>query len=127
MPRAQTEAWATLVDLRRRIESAWTVVGGQMVYAHCVDRGYTQLRPTTDADTILDVRARGSILLDFTTELSRLGFAPESNNLAGHQTHWQRDGVRVDVMIPTGLGERASGRKGIAGRTALETPAHRKH
>jgi hypothetical protein len=116
MPSAQADAWATLVEMYRRIEGGWTVVGGQMVYAHCMDRGYTEVRPTTDADTILDVRARGTILLDFTTELERLGFAPESNNMAGHQSHWERGTVRVDVMIPTGLGKRASSRKGSKGR-----------
>lgn len=84
MPSAQAEAWETLVELYRRIEGSWTVVGGQVVYAHCMDRGYTEVRPTMDADAILD------------------------------------------VMIPTGLGERALGRKGSKGGTALETPGAQK-
>ena len=126
MPIAQVQAWEALVELYRRIEGGWTVVGGQMVYAHCMDRGYADVRPTTDADTILDVRARGTILLDFTTELEKLGFTPEPNNVAGHQSHWERGAVRVDVMIPTGLGRRASSRKGSKGGTALETPGAQK-
>ena len=126
MPSAQAEAWATLVELYRRIGGGWTVVGGQMVYAHCMDRGYAKVRPTTDADAILDVRARSTILLDFTAALASLGFTPESNNMAGHQSHWERGTARVDVMIPTGLGKRASSRKGSKGGTALETPGAQK-
>lgn len=107
MPLAQSQAWNTLVTLYELIPGNWTIVGGQMVYAHCMARGFEGARPTTDADTVLDVRARGKILYEFSAALRDLGFTPESDNPAGHQSHWQRDGVRVDVMIPTGLGARA--------------------
>ena len=126
MPGPQAEAWGTLVDIYQAIPANWTVVGGQMVYAHCMARGYSGARPTTDADAVLDVRARGTILLEFTTVLRELGFEPERNNSAGHQSHWQRDEVRVDIMIPTGLGLRASERIGVTGSTALETPGAQK-
>lgn len=126
MPRAQAAGWETLVELHKRVGADWTIVGGQMVYAHCMRRGYRGARPTTDADAVLDVRARGDILHDFTAVLSELGFLPETNNIAGHQSHWQRGDVRVDVMIPTELGPRASGRKGVTGGTALETPGAQK-
>lgn len=126
MPPAQAKGWETLVELHRKIGTGWTIVGGQMVYAHCVSRGYDGIRPTTDADTVLDVRARGRILYEFTTVLKELGFSPEANNVAGHQSHWRFDEVRVDVMIPTSLGSRASQRTGVSGGTALETPGAQK-
>lgn len=126
MPDAQAQAWGTLVALYQIVPGNWTVVGGQMVYAHCMDRGYTGARPTTDADTVLDVRARGTILYEFSAALGGLGFTPERNNVSGHQSHWQRDGVRVDVMIPTGLGLRAVTRPGVTGATALQTPGAQK-
>lgn len=126
MPEAQAQAWGTLVELHLLVPGNWTIVGGQMVYAHCMGRGFASARPTTDADTVLDVRARGEILCEFTGALRALGFAPERNNMAGHQSHWQHDGVRVDVMIPTGLGPRAAMRRGATGATALQTPGAQK-
>ena len=78
MPAAQAQAWGTLVELHQMVPGNWTIVGGQMVYAHCMDRGYTGARPTTDADTVLDVRARGEILYEFSGALRDLGFAPEA-------------------------------------------------
>ncbi len=126
MPDAQAQAWGTLVELHQIVPDHWTIVGGQMVYAHCMDRGFTGARPTMDADTVLDVRARAKILYEFSRALKDLGFTPERNNVAGHQSHWQRDGVRVDVMIPAGLGQRASMRPGVMGATALQTPGAQK-
>lgn len=126
MPDAQAQAWGVLVDLYEIIPGNWTIVGGQMVYAHCMDRGFIGARPTTDADAVLDVRARGKILHEFTAALKDMGFVPERDNTAGHQSHWERSGVRVDVMIPTGLGGRASIRPGVTGATALQTPGAQK-
>ena len=52
MPDAQAQAWGTLVELHQIVPDHWTIVGGQMVYAHCMDRGFTGARPTMDADTV---------------------------------------------------------------------------
>lgn len=104
MPDAQARAWGTLVELHQLVPDHWTIVGRQMGYAHCMDRGVMRARPTMDADTGLDVRARAKILYVFSRALKDLGFTPERNKVACHESHWQRDGERVDVMIPTGQG-----------------------
>lgn len=122
MPAAQADAWHVLLDIHASMRSGWAVVGGQMVFAHCQEREIARARPTTDADAVLDVRARPQALLDFTTRLSEMGFAPATASWTGHHSHWLRGDTRVDVLIPSGLGERAAGRKGVSGGTALETP-----
>ena len=121
MPAAQADAWHTLLNIHATMRSGWAVVGGQMVFAHCQERDINRVRPTTDADAVLDVRARPHALLDFTTQLSQLGFEPAGESWTGHHSHWLRGDTRVDVLIPSGLGARAAGRKGVSGGTALET------
>ena len=54
---AQTASWHALMDLYGRHAEGWTLVGGQMVHLHCAERDYSPIRPTDDADAVLDVRA----------------------------------------------------------------------
>src|SRR5699024_12393267 len=45
-----------LLDLSERISVGWTLVGGQLIHLHSVERGQAPVRPTTDLDTVLDIR-----------------------------------------------------------------------
>jgi hypothetical protein len=117
MTRGQGEAWSGLLDLSERHPSGWTLVGGQMVHLHCIERGIAPTRPTDDVDTVLDVRAEPGALHSFTTALVELGFASSGESWEGHQHRWQRGEAQIDVLIPRHLGERAAGRRGVsAGR-----------
>ncbi|GAA1491843.1 hypothetical protein GCM10009627_01890 [Curtobacterium herbarum] len=102
----QAAAWHALFDLHDRLPTGWALVGGQMVQSLCWERGALPNRPTHDADTALDVRARPRMLLEFTTALRELGFVADGESLEGHQHRWVRGGAQIDVLIPWFLGER---------------------
>lgn len=57
MPAEQTASWLGLLDLYARLSEGWTLIGGQLVHLHCAERGHFPVRPTNDADTVIDVRA----------------------------------------------------------------------
>lgn len=123
MTGAQERSWVALLDLHEHHPTGWTLVGGQMVHLHCAERGASPVRPTDDADTVLDVRAEPQAHLQITTTLRELGFAPAGQTWNGHQHRWVRDDEAVvDVLIPRHLGERAARRTGAGGGTTLETP-----
>src|SRR5450830_794235 len=122
MSRGEAEAWSGLLDLSERHPTGWTLVGGQMVHLHCIERGVAPTRPTDDVDAVLDVRAEPGALHSFTTALVELGFASTGESWEGHQHRWQRGEAQIDVLIPRHLGERAAGRRGASGGTTIETP-----
>jgi hypothetical protein len=57
MPAEQTASWLGLLDLFERLDSGWTLIGSQLVHLHCAERGQFPVRPTNDADTVVDVRS----------------------------------------------------------------------
>ena len=123
MTPAQTAAWRALMDLYDKLPNSWTLVGGQMVQLHCVERGVRPTRPTTDADALQDVQGRPEILLSFTTGRQETGFESAGESPEGHQHRWIMGDAQIDVLIPSTVGERAAKRKGATGGTTLETPA----
>ena len=124
MSAPQQASWHALLDLHERHSTGWTLVGGQMVHLLCAERGAAPIRPTDDADTVLDVRADPDALLRITTTLRELEFTPGGETWTGHQHRWIReDDAVIDVLIPRHLGEKAAQRKGAGGGTTLETPS----
>jgi hypothetical protein len=93
-----------------------------MVFLYCSERGVSPGRPTDDGDVVLDVRARPNILHEFTSALTKVGFSSAGVSPEGHQHRWVRDEAKIDVLVPRGLGERASARKGATGGTTLGAP-----
>lgn len=122
MTPAQAEAWSGLLDLAERHPTGWTLVGGQMVQLHCVERAVVPVRPTDDVDAVLDVRAEPGVLRTFTSALADVGFVSAGESWQGHQHKWRRGVGEIDVLIPRHLGEKASGRRGVSGGTTIETP-----
>lgn len=118
----QRQAWLALLEVSVAFPSGWCVVGGQMVHLLCQERGSTANRPTNDGDVALDIRARPTILRDFTEALSAQGFAPDGTSPEGHQHRWVRDQASIDILIPTSTGTRASRRTGVGGGTTLGSP-----
>ncbi|WP_310963928.1 hypothetical protein [Nocardioides terrisoli] len=74
MPPEQTASWWGLLDLHERISDGWTLIGGQLVHLHYAERGQLPVRPTNDADTVIDVGADPTMLATFTQTLTDLGF-----------------------------------------------------
>lgn len=67
MVEAQRQSWLVLLDVYERLNSGWTLIGGQLVHLHCAERNVVPPRPTTDVDTVLDVRAEPAMLAMFTS------------------------------------------------------------
>jgi hypothetical protein len=110
------------MDVYERLGDGWTLVGGQMVHLHCAARGYAPPRPTDDVDTVVDVRADRNLLRTFTEVLIQLGFGAAGISAEGVQHRWVRGAAVIDVLLPDGVGERATSRTGAAGSPTLATP-----
>ena len=123
MSERQEGAWRGLLEVASLLpKRSWCVVGGQMVFLYCCEREVAVNRPTDDGDVVLDVRAEPAILHAFTAALKDIGFDSAGVSPEGHQHRWVRGEAQIDVLIPTGLGERAAKRHGATGGTTLPTP-----
>jgi hypothetical protein len=118
----QEASWLGLLDLSDGVPAGWCLVGGQMVVLLCRERDKWPARPTEDADAALDVRANPDIVGVVTRALSERGFAPTGESMEGHQQRWVRDAAQIDLVIPTGVGERSRRRRGATGGTVPESP-----
>jgi hypothetical protein len=121
MPAEQAASWLGILDLYDRLNEGWTLIGGQLVHLHCAERGEFPVRPTNDADTVIDVRADPTILHTFTQTLEDLGFTSAGISAEGRQHRWKRGDASIDVLLPEGIGERASERQGVTGSPTLPT------
>jgi hypothetical protein len=121
MPPEQTASWHGLLDLHERLDSGWTLIGGQLVHLHCAERGQFPVRPTNDADTVVDVRADPKMLYMFTEALVELGFTSVGVSAEGLEHRWKRDNATIDVLLPEGVGERARRRSGVTGSPSLSS------
>ncbi|AIY17288.1 hypothetical protein GUY44_13450 [Pimelobacter simplex] len=121
MPPEQTASWLGLLDLHQRLADGWTLIGGQLVHLHCAERGLLAVRPTNDADTVIDVRAAPTMLATFTNALTDLGFTSAGISAEGLQHRWVRGDASIDVLLPDGVGERARLRHGVTGSPTLAT------
>lgn len=121
MPPEQTASWWGLLDLHERLAEGWALIGGQLVHLHCAERGQYPVRPTNDADTVIDVRADPTMLVTFTATLTDLGFGPAGISADGLQHRWIRGDASLDVLLPDGIGERARLRPGVTGSPTLPT------
>ena len=107
--------------LYEHLDTGWTLIGGQLVHLHCAESGQFPVRPTNDADTVIDVRADPTILHTFTKTLTDIGFKSAGISAEGRQRRWVRDQASIDVLLPEGIGERASLRRGVTGSPTLPT------
>ena len=121
MGEAQRQSWHALMDLYERVNSGWTLIGGQLVHLHCAERGASPTRPTNDIDTVVDLRASQMMLATFTGVLKDMGFTPETS-AEGIQHRWGRDKAQIDVLIPEGVGERAAALTGAGGAPTIRAP-----
>jgi hypothetical protein len=61
------------------------------------------------------------MLQRFTGTLTDLGFESAGISAEGDQHRWVRDRALIDVLLPDGVGERASNRLGVTGGPTLPT------
>lgn len=57
-PTGQHQMWPVLFELSVRCPGLWTLVGGQMVLLHALERRTFPARPSHDLDLTADVQGR---------------------------------------------------------------------
>ena len=120
MGAAQEQAWGALFDLYENHPDGWTLIGWQMVHLFCAERGYEPLRPTTDADAVVNAR-EPELLGAVPATLVHLGFSAQPS-ADGVQHRWVREEAVIDVLIPEGTGERNARRKSASGFPTVPAP-----
>ena len=121
MPPEQTASWLGVLDLYDHLGEGWTLIGGQLVHLYCAERGQFPVRPTNDVDAVIDVRADPNMLRTFTSALTGIGFTSAGISAEGRQHRWVRGQASIDVLLPDGVGQRASERQGVTGSPTLPT------
>jgi hypothetical protein len=121
MPPEQTASWLGILDLYDHLGKGWTLIGGQLVHLYCAERGQFPVRPTNDVDAVIDVRADPNMLRTFTSALAGIGFTSAGISAEGRQHRWVRGRASIDVLLPDGVGQRASERQGVTGSPTLPT------
>ena len=102
------QLWADLIGLSQEAGVPWTLIGAHMVALHGWEAGREPIRPSEDADVLVDVRAvtRGTERLS--QALVRAGFQLDGVTPQGIGHRFRHGLVRFDVLAPDGIGERAS-------------------
>lgn len=115
------ELWDGLIEIGGEMPREWTLIGAQMVLLHGLEHGRTPPRRSTDLDVIVDVRALSKQPRRFVEGLQRLGYELEaiSADNVGHR--FVRGRVKIDVLLPDGIGDRAS-RQVVPGVRSVEVP-----
>jgi hypothetical protein len=117
--------WEELIWLSDTAPAPWTLIGAHMVALHGWARGREQIRPSRDADILVNVRA----VTDGTARLSQTlldreytfdGASPEG---VGHR--FVKEGISIDVLGPDGIGERADLRTVGGAHTVRARRVHR--
>lgn len=116
---ATDDLWRLLLDLAGAVDAPWTLVGGQMVMLHGLQRGRPSPRVSTDIDTVVDVRADPRGMRRMVRALSHLGLVPAGDPGPNGLMHryvkpgtnvavdFATSAASVDVLVPEGLGPAA--------------------
>lgn len=119
---AQSAAWNGLIDIANEFPDGWVLIGGQMVNLHCWERNAKSHRPTDDVDAVLDIRTAPTMLKKVTQFIVEIGFTSAGRSPDGHEHRWIRGEAQIDLLVASGLGDRARSKKGVLGGTTISTP-----
>lgn len=122
LPDFNEDARFTLLDLYDELPRHWMLVGGQMIHLHCWQRGRRAPRVTTDADIIINIRAKRTVLGSVTKFLQDRGFEEDGRSPANVGHRWKRRRLSIDVLIPEGLSEERSRARTITGARTVQVP-----
>jgi hypothetical protein len=119
------QLWHLLLDLAE-LPVRWTLIGGQMVLLHALERGQVPPQISQDGDVVADIRTDQSALQNVVQALIGYGFALEAITTDGRAHRYVRPAepkpVVVDVLAPEGLGAKTDLTTTPPGRT-IEVPA----
>jgi hypothetical protein len=122
LPSQQEEMWHSLFDLSERMLGKWTIVGGQMVYLHCVEREADMGRVTLDVDALLDVRTDSHMFSRADSVLrNQMGF-DSSIGIGKVQHRWTKGPVQFDMLIPEVSRGIAKDARSSVGGLAVQSP-----
>lgn len=109
--------WLELISLAKARPAPWALIGAHMVALLGWEVGREQIRPSIDADVLVDVRA----VTDGTERLSgalvERGFALATIAPNGIGHRFVREHVSIDILGPDGVGARANLRTTNGART----------
>lgn len=103
----EARLWHALLDLAEANEF-WTLIGARMVQVHAAKKDRRMPRLTADADVLADARQRPNPVRAIAEILARQGF--ELTDASAWETGhiYEKDGVRLDILAPDGLGVRSA-------------------
>lgn len=99
--------WDALLDIAQQVPEGWTLIGGQMVLLHGLEKERTPPRVSEDLDVVVDVRVRPPVLAKMVGALTSLGFSDTGVSIDGVAHRFMRGDVVVDLVAPDGVGKRA--------------------
>ncbi len=100
--------WSSLFDLTGGRTPPWALIGAHMVALHGWAADRQQIRPSRDADLLVDVRAVTNGTEQVSVRLIELGFALDGYSPEGVGHRFKKGEVRIDVLGPDGVGHRAN-------------------
>ncbi len=115
----ESALWDALLDIADKIPSGWTLIGGQMVLLHGLEKGRVPPRVSEDLDLVVDVRVRPHVLAPMVAALVDLGFETTGVSADGVAQRFVRGDVAVDLVAPDGVGHRVDLRT-IGGGVTVE-------
>ncbi|MBA3488713.1 MAG: hypothetical protein H0T78_04070 [Longispora sp.] len=122
------ELWRLLLDLAERLRVPWTLVGGQMVLLHGLQRDRIPPRVSADLDAVIDIRTDPRALHTTDAVFRELGLeAAGAPSPDGLMHRYVRPGTplavdvaatasSVDVLIPEGLSPSTDTTMSLGGR-----------
>jgi len=124
---AADDLWTLLMDLAERLNTPWTLVGGQMVLLHGLEHARPSPRVSTDIDAVVDVRTDPTGLRKTVSALTELGLEPVEPTPEGVMHRYIRRGsptvvdvaaaaTSVDVLVPEGLAASTNTNTSAGGR-----------
>lgn len=117
----ERDLWDALLEVAELESKDWTLVGAQMVLLHALEHGLTPPRRTTDLDIVINIRSVAMTPSRFAESLESMGYELEGVNTDGVGHRFVRGRIKFDVLLPDGLGTRAS-REISPGIRTVEVP-----
>jgi hypothetical protein len=100
--------WLELIRLAKNPPVQWTLIGAQMVALHGWAAGRQPVRPSKDADMLVNVRAVTNGTEQLSAALKDAGYKLDNVSAEGIGHRFVRKAVSIDVLAPDGLGKRGS-------------------
>ncbi len=104
---AYHEMWFELTRLNADPPAPWTLIGAHMVALHGWLRGRVPIRPSKDADILVNLRVVSQGIAAVSRALVGDGYQLIERSVGGQGHSFARGEVRFDVLAPDGLGSRA--------------------